>query len=172
MRKYCYSLILLIVLLVPSFGQNSDSGFGPLKWGASIDELKRNFSAVEEIKSSWEQIRTFNVQINGGMSQEYSFFKDSLFEGYQKYYPISMSDCISLTNSIAQQYGKFNATNETSFLFWKCTNFYRYYRHDLTIVAKIIESRPGNYLVHFYNPMALDEIREMHPDFQSDDIDS
>jgi hypothetical protein len=170
MKIFFWSTLIFLFGYV-LFAQNSESGFGPLKWGASIDDLKMQFNTVEEIeRTGWEEIKTFNVPIGRGIYQEYSFFRGELFDGCQKYYPISMSDCISLTRSIAQKYGKFNATDETSYLFWKCTNFYRYYRPDLTIVAKIIESRPGNYIVHFYNPLMIDAIREIYPDYYSDDI--
>jgi hypothetical protein len=145
--------------------QNSSSGFGPFEWGASVENLYDRFENIKELDSKWERVRMFSVPIDYEMSQEYWYFDNKLFQGYQKYYPISGYDSLSLTRSIADQYGKFNDTNTTPFLFWRSTNYYRYYRTDLTIVAKIIESNPGNFLVCFFNPVVAKKIKTIYSDF-------
>lgn len=152
------------------FAQNSNSGFGPFRWGASIEDLYDRFENIKEIDSNWKRVRMFNVPINYEMSQEYWYFDNKLFQGYQKYNPISTSDSIALTRSIANQYGKFDDSDITQFLLWRSRNYYRYYQTDLTIVAKIIESNPGNFLVCFFNPIIAEQIKKIYSNFIIEEI--
>ncbi|MDR1837633.1 MAG: hypothetical protein LBQ89_08250 [Treponema sp.] len=154
------------------FAQNSNSGFGPFAWGASIEDLYGRFENIKELNSNWERVRMFNVPINYEMSQEYWYFDNKLFQGYQKYYPISSSDSLALARSITNQYGLFDERNVTMFSFWRSNNFYRYYRRDLTIVARIIESNPGNFLVCFFNPIIAQQIKSIYSNFNIEGIEN